>query len=273
VFAIADTKEIQFDVLCLLKGKEKMNVGIIGLGIIGTAIRKLFENSGIECKIYDPAKGLLNQDAFKAYYTFICVPTDLQNDGRLDMAIVRQVVPKCEGIAIICSTLQPETADSLSGRIVVQPEYFGETQAHPMTDLISQKFLILGGDNEDVNEVIELYKNVYNADIRIRKVTKLEAEIIKLSENRAIAFKVAQCQELYDACVAANVDYETIRQAVYGDDPRFNLWWTFIYKQRGFKSKCIPKDVYAWREWCKSNSDVTNAILKRNEVLIGRKER
>jgi len=194
-------------------------------------------------------------------------------DGSLDMSIVEEVVLKCEGIIVICSTLQPGTADLLMEkyhkRIVVQPHYFGESVSHPLRDLSKQPFLILGGESEDVDKVIDLYKKVYNANIRIRKVSRLEAEVIKLSENRAIAFKVAQCQELCDACVAGGVDYNTIREAVYGDDPRFTVWWTFIYENRGFNSKCIPKDVYAWRSWCESNTDVTDAILNRNEELIG----
>jgi len=97
----------------------------------------------------------------------------------------------------------------------------------------------------------------------------LEAEIIKLTENRAISFKVAQCQELYDVCKEAGVDYYTIREAVYGDDPRFNLWFSFVYpNKRGFKSKCIPKDIYAWCAWAESvgyKPQITKAILEKNK--------
>ena len=93
--------------------------------------------------------------------------------------------------------------------------------------------------------------------------------MIKLSENRAIAFKVAQCQELYDVCEKAGIDYYIVRDAVYGDDPRFNLWWTFVYPEnRGFNSKCLPKDVYAWAAWAESNGykpEITRAILERNK--------
>jgi UDP-glucose 6-dehydrogenase len=103
-------------------------------------------------------------------------------------------------------------------------------------------------------------------------VTAKEAEVIKLSENRAIGFKVAECQELYDACERNDVDYYTIRDAVYGDDPRMNLWWTFIYpNKRGFNSKCIPKDIYAWCAWAESagyDPDITRAILERNKKWI-----
>lgn len=244
-----------------------MTIGIIGYGVIGKAVHKLFPDA----IAYDKT------DSTNAEfdYAFVCVSTPHNHNGvGLDMSIVEEVVKLYDAdIFVICSTLQPGTADMLAGkynkRIVIQPEYFGESTAHPLTDLAKQPFLILGGDKEDVDKVIQLYQTVYNANTRIRRVTRLEAEVIKLSENRAIAFKVAQCQELYDACLATGVDYNTVREAVYGDDPRFNLWWTFVYPdRRGFNSKCIPKDVYGWQHWA-GDAPLTSALLKYNEKLIG----
>jgi UDP-glucose 6-dehydrogenase len=157
-------------------------------------------------------------------------------------------------------------------RFVVQPEYLGETPQHPFLAMESRKFMILGGEPEDRRRVIECYQQVYNANITIRQVSALEAEVIKISENRAIFYKIMQCQELYDACEAAGVDYYTVRDAVYHDDPRFNLWWTFVYPdRRGADSKCIPKDVYAWCAWAESvgiDPQATRDLLRYNQRLI-----
>jgi UDP-glucose 6-dehydrogenase len=154
----------------------------------------------------------------------------------------------------------------------MQPEYLGETPNHPLLDTINTPFLILGGSKINTRKLINLYATVYNANTKIRQVTAKEAEIIKLSENRAIAFKVAQHQELYDVCEKAGVDYYTIREAVYSDDPRFNLWWSFIFpEKRGFNSKCIPKDIYAWCAWAEScgyEPFITRIILKKNKEWI-----
>ena len=152
------------------------------------------------------------------------------------------------------------------------PEYLGETPNHPLLDTKKTHFLVIGGHKDDRRKLIDLFTEVYNANIRIRQVSLLEVEIIKLSENRAIGYKVAQCQELYDVCEAAGVDYYIIRDAVYSDDPRFNLWFTFIYPdKRGANSKCIPKDVYAWAAWAESvgyNPELTKKLLERNEKWI-----
>lgn len=249
-----------------------MKVSIIGLGWVGKAMQKLFPDA----YIYSHGIGT-KEEANKGDVAFICVPTPNIGEGKLDTSIVEEVVKWCQcPLLVMRSTVNPGTCDYLSvkygRRIVMQPEYLGETPAHPMYDPKTRQFLILGGWREDTRKIIELYGTVYNANVTIRQVTALEAEIIKLTENRAIAFKVAQCQELYDVCQGAKVDYYTIRDAVYGDDPRFNLWWTFVYpEKRGFNSKCIPKDIYAWCAWAESygyKPEITRAILERNKVWI-----
>lgn len=247
-----------------------MTIKIYGYGWVGKAMHTLFP----EALIQDPSHGfndLLNDTDF----AFVCVPTPLK-DGKLDVSIVKDVVKNTnDKLYIIRSTIMPGTCDEMASwgkNIVFQPEYLGESVNHPMTDQHSRPFMVIGGAPEDRRLVIELYQKAFNANIKIRQVTNLEAEVIKMSENRAIAFKVAQCQELYDVCEKAGLDYYTIREAVYGDDPRFNLWWTFIYPdKRGFKSKCIPKDIYGWCAWAESlgyDPEVTKKILEVNERYI-----
>jgi len=249
-----------------------MTVGIIGHGWVGKAMSALFPSA----TIFDPALDYHNVSAFNADVIFICVPTPNREDGSLDTSIVANAVGKCDSssLVVVRSTVNPGDCDhwqkTLRGqKICFQPEYLGETVAHPLLDESKRPFIVIGGEPLNRRKLIELYQEVYNANIKIRQVGLLEAEVIKLSENRAIAFKVAQCQELYDACQKAGVDYYTIRDAVYGDDPRFNLWWTFIYPdKRGFKSKCIPKDVYAWQAW--AGTPFTKELLKYNDDLINK---
>lgn len=241
-----------------------MKVKIYGYGWVGKAMKAIFPDASI----HDPEQGFINNE--KADVAFVCVPTPLKNN-MLDTSIVEEVVGAAgEDLIVIRSTVMPGTCDKFKNkRIVFQPEYLGESVNHPMMDQRSRPFIVIGGNSKDGRMLIELYQEVYNANVSIRQVTNYEAEVIKLTENRAIAFKVAQCQELYDACEKAGVDYYTVRDAVYGDDPRFNLWWTFVYPQkRGFNSKCIPKDVYGWAAWAEScgyTPELTKKLLEVNE--------
>jgi UDPglucose 6-dehydrogenase len=256
----------------------KTQVGIVGLGFVGKAMLKLFP----EALVCDPAvEDSCSMEAInrECDVAFVCVPTPPGPGGTLDTSIVEKVVKNCfpetvyiertgnwvpvptytpAPLVVIRSTLQPGTCDYLEGtygcNICMQPEYIGETTAHPLLDETARKFLIIGGSPTNRRKLIELYQTVYNANVTIRQVTNLEAEVIKLAENRVIAFKVMQTHELYRVCEAAGVDYFTIREAVYGDDPRFDLWFTFAQSGNlGFQSsKCLAKDVPAFCAWAES---------------------
>lgn len=205
---------------------------------------------------------------------FVCVPTPNLATGALDTSIVEEVVAGLEvPLVVIRSTVQPGTCDRLEARygrpVCMQPEYLGETVAHPLLDETQRKFLVIGGEPANRRRLIELYQTVYNANVQIVQLSALEAEVVKLSENRAIAWKVAQCHELYEACEAAGVDYYAVREAVYGTDPRFDLWFSFAYPGNlGFESsKCLSKDVPAWCAWAESagyDPVLTRALVARS---------
>lgn len=251
-----------------------MNTAVIGEGWVGKSMIELFPDS----HVYDEpqnigSRALVNE----CDVAFVCVPTPNETQGALDTSIVENVVGWCESdLIVIRSTVNPGTTERLAKetgkRILMQPEYLGETPNHPMINPKERPFMVIGGEPEDRRQLIDLYTTVYNANVNIRQVTATEAEVIKLSENRAIAFKVAQCQELFDACETAGIDYYTVREAVYGDDPRFTMWFSLIFPEaRGFNSKCIPKDVYAWSAWAESaglDPVLTDAMLKYNDGLI-----
>lgn len=278
-------------------------VAIIGNGWVGKGMQKLFPNA----LVYVRSRPSASDDEYRSVYTddrneinkcdvaFICVPTPnaqsgIENKDRaheklvfereLDTSAVEECIEWLETpLIVVRSTVNPGDCQRWVAKyvksILFQPEYLGETPQHPLLDTKLIPFLIIGRQEafkDDAKKLIDLYAEVYNANISIRQVQLIEAEIIKLSENRAIAWKVAQCQELYDVCEKAGVDYYAIRDAVYGDDPRFNLWWTFVYSdKRGFNSKCIPKDVYAWCAWAESlgyDPKITRSILEKNKEWI-----
>ena len=252
-----------------------MKVAIVGAGWVGGAMKDLFPDA----YVYTHKIGK-QEEVNKCDVAFICVPTPCKYKSRLDTSIVQDTIAWLKTpLIVIRSTVNPGDTYRwkmmFKKHIVFQPEYLGETPQHPLLNVKNTPFMILGGSEPDCTKLIELYTTVFNANIRIRRVDDYTAEVIKLTENRAIAFKVAQCQELYDVCKKAGVNYYTVREAVYGDDPRFNLWWTMIYPgKRGFNSKCIPKDIYAWKAWARINKykpQITEAILKKNLEWIGEK--
>lgn len=249
------------------------SVGIAGFGVVGKSIYRTFPNAKVYDKFGDRQEDLTGVD-----FLFVAVPTPW-NGTELDCSAVEEVVathnPKLFVIRSATSVgLTDKLAEKYGKRIVVQPEYLGESPNHSMSNGGQPPFIVVGGAPEDRRKVINLYSTVYNSNIRIRQLTALEAEVSKVSENRAVMFKVMQMQELYDACEAAGVDYYTIREAVYGEDPRFDLGWSFIYlDKRGANSKCIPKDIHEWSRWARESGfdpELTDAMLRYNERLLSR---
>lgn len=231
-----------------------MKISVLGSsGWVGKSMVNLFHDA------YQYTSHIgTKEEVNKTDVAFICVPSPF--DGyKLDVSIIDKIMKWIKvPLIVIRSTVNPGDCDKWAKKykknIVFSPEYLGESPNHPLLNEKNTPFIILGGTPTNRRKVIELYTTVYNANLKIRETTLLEAEIIKLTENRAIAFKMMQAQELYDVCEKAGVNYYTIREAVYGDDPRFNRWFTFIYPdKRGFNnSKCLKKDVPAWCAWAES---------------------
>lgn len=247
------------------------NIGVIGLGWVGKSMVELFP----EAVVYDEPQDIGSIDALnETDIAFVSVPTPAMESGRLDTSIVEKVIGWCKSdLIVIRSTVNPGDTDRFkqeTGKhIVMQPEFLGETPAHPMLDPTSRQWMVIGGEPTDRRKLIDAYTTTYNANTNIRQVTALEAEVIKLSENRAIGFKVMQMHELYQVCEAAGIDYYTIRDATYGDDPRFDLWFSFIYPDNlGFNSsKCLAKDIPAWCAWAESvgiRPDLTQQLIEKS---------
>lgn len=266
-------------------------IGIVGYGWVGKSMHRLFPNAliysprrDLEGKEYDVTYPEAKWEDEKEGYqkeintcdiVFVCVPTPCPNESKLDTSAVEEAVAWLEvDLIVIRSTMNPGDCDFLKAKyeknICMQPEYLGETPNHPLLNQNQPSFIVIGGDWSNRTKLIELYATVYNSDVSIRQLSNYAAEIVKLTENRAIAWKVMQMHELYEVCQAHEIDYYTIRDAVYGDDPRFDLWFSFIYPGKlGFhNSKCLKKDPYAWLAWAESagyDPKVTRAIVEKSK--------
>ncbi len=225
------------------------DIGIIGAGFVGKALLKLFGEDC--CTVYDPPQGIGSRDEInRCRYALICVPTPTASDGSCDTSLVEQTVEWCESeLLIIRSTVSPGTTDRLreqSGkRIIFQPEYVGETVAHPLLDHQMQGFSVLGGPMEDTSLAADMYKRFFHADHRFHFCPAMTAELAKYMENAFYAVKVIFCNEWFDIARTFGVDFNELRE-VWLADPRISRDHTFVFPDdRGFGGKCLPKDVTA----------------------------
>ena len=179
-----------------------MRIGIIGYGHVGTAMGDLFKNA----IVYDKYKNIGTvEDINKCDVAFVCVPTPMMANGACDTTAVEEVISWCECETIILrSTVRvgftKEMSEKYNKEIVFQPEYYGETVAHPFANLSDRNWLTFGGTKEGINNAIKAYQTVINSNVRIYQCSSEEAEMAKYMENAYLATKVIFCNVMYDVC-------------------------------------------------------------------------
>lgn len=222
-----------------------MKIGIIGVGHVGTAMSKLFKDA----VLYDKNKKIGSMEEInKCDVAFICVPTPMKEDGSCDTSIVEEVIASCScSLLILRSTVRvgftKEMVEKYHKNIVFQPEYFGETVAHPFADLTNRDWLSFGGKQEAIDMAIEAYQSVINSNVRIYQADSDTVEMAKHMENAFLATKVIFCNEMYDICKKLNISYNKARE-IWLADPRIGYSHTFVYENnRGYGGSCLPKDI------------------------------
>lgn len=249
-----------------------MKVAIIGYGHVGMAMHKLFQDS----IIYDEPKNIgSRKEVNLCDAAFVCVPTPQKDDGSCDTSIVESVLEWLNTkIIILRSTVYVGFTDAMMEKyhkeIVFQPEYYGETAAHPFANLSDRTWLSFGGTSRGIDLAIDVYKMVINSNVRIYQGDAKSVEMAKYMENAFLALKVTFCNEMYDICNALGADYNKARE-VWIADPRIGSSHTFVYKDnRGYSGSCLPKDVASLINQAKNNgidSTLMTAVVKKNNYL------
>ncbi len=246
-------------------------VGIVGMGHVGSLMNLLFKDA----VVYDELKNIGSMDEInKCKITFVCVPTPKCADGSCDVSIVENVLNWINSDIIVLRSTVPvgfteAQKSKLNKKIIFQPEYYGETKAHPFQNPNNRDWITLGGATQDVNEVVKLYQKVYNSNIFINVVDSKTAELAKYMENSYLAMKVTFCNQFYDLAKIMGVDYNQLRET-WLLDPRIGRSHTFVFEDdRGYGGSCLPKDVASIINQA-NNENVNFDLLKSVEKINGK---
>ena len=251
---------------------KKNKIAIVGYGHVGGIMKEFFT----EAYVYDEPKGIgTREEVNDSEYAFICVPTPKAEDGHCDTTIVEDVLSWIESEYIIIRSTVPVgfTASwclESGKKIIFQPEYYGETTAHPFADPHNRSWITLGGAEKYTSKVAELYQQYFTSEIIINQVESRVAEMAKYMENTFYATKVTFCNEFYDICKAFNIDYNKVRET-WLLDPRISRSHTFVYPDnRGYGGSCLPKDTAAiiyQAEKRGMNPTFLKSVEKNNEMI------
>lgn len=243
---------------------------IVGYGNIGKHIYGEFKT--LNPNIYDTGIPRYKRKEDKHYgYAFICVPTDMREDGSCDTSIVESVVKEINAeIIIIKSTVPPGTTDRLIAdtgkKIIFSPEHYGVTQ-HCKKD---SGFVVFGGKKCWCGEVAQLYYQVKNGYYKFYYSEAKVAELAKYMLNSFLALKVTFCCEFYDISKNLGVSYEELRELFVADE-RVGNSHTFVYEDKPYyDSHCFNKDVPALVKFSEDNSPLIKYMLELNSKRKGK---
>ena len=236
-----------------------MNIGIIGQGYVGTAIKIGFkEHYNVETyDKFDLAKSTrstIKDIVDRTDIIFVCVPTPMRKDGTCYTGIVEEVIREINETAdgqiiVIKSTIPPGTTDRINkeytrSTVIFNPEFL--TEANFLEDFKNQSRIILGGDRKGTNKLRQVYSKVF-PHATIVKTGSKTAEMVKYFINCFLATKVSFANEMYSVCEQVGIDYDKVVEYATYDERLGKSHWAVPGPDEdfGFGGHCLPKDLSA----------------------------
>lgn len=262
-----------------------MKIGIAGIGVVGSAILKSFQNKNVNVIGYDKFKNLGSiYDLLTTDIIFLCLPTPYTDYMKqYDKSSIHDVCKKLanndyKGLVVLKSTVEPQTTEKLSKQYNLNmchnPEFL--TARSAFEDFENQDHIIIGKTSTlhpaFIDELTIFYKKHYpNAMISL--CTSNESELMKLGVNNFYAVKVQFFNELYLVAQKQNhTDYNVVKDLMLK-----NNWIHPMHTnvpgpdgQLSYGGMCFPKDTNALLQYLiKMDSPhcvIEGTINERNSI-------
>ena len=250
-----------------------MNVGIVGQGFVGSAIREgLKDFHSIET--FDIKKSLCTCESLKelvdhSKIIFVCLPTPMRKDGSCDIRIVSNVISDINEIAsyydqtdkkivVIKSTVPTGTTEMINHEneyidVIFSPEFL--TESNSFNDFKNQTRIILGGVRPATSIVKTMFRKAF-PQVHIVKTGSKTAETVKYFTNCFLSTKISFANEMKQICDAVSVDYDKVVEYTLHDNRLGRSHWSVPGPdgELGFGGHCFPKDLCAMIDVAKKNN-------------------
>jgi len=262
-----------------------MEIGIIGQGFVGSAIKAGLENY-YQINTYDVKTELASCETLldvvvSSQIVFVCLPTPMNSDGSCDTSLVRTVVSEVDQACfisdltgrtvVIKSTVPPGTTADLDAQcsnisVVFSPEFL--TEANSFEDFKNQARIIIGGQRPGTSIVKTMFKKAF-PKIPIIKTGSRTAESVKYFTNCFLATKVSFANEMKQICDKIDVDFDKVVEYALYDDRigKSHLSVPGPDGNLGFGGHCFPKDLKAIMSLAEDlgvQPSVTSAVWAKN---------
>jgi UDPglucose 6-dehydrogenase len=226
-----------------------MNIGIIGLGVVGTACKNGFASQGHDVLVHDIKLGTNIVDIIGTDIVYVCIPTPISKNGTCDLSELRLIVQQLKtnlysGVIAIKSTVPPGTTQQLlnetSLNICFVPEFLREWCA--TDDFINNHKLLAIGCN--TQEVFEISKKSHGSlPETVCRLTPTEAEILKYYSNVFNALRVTFANKMFELCQMLGADYNTVKETYLIRKTATQDYMDCSDDLRGYGGLCLPKDT------------------------------
>lgn len=236
------------------------NIGIIGQGFVGSAIREGLKGFHT-VRTFDTQEALCNSTheevCHESDIIFVCIPTPMRRSGECDTRLLESVIKKIEEACVDCdhspiliikSTVPPGTTSRLNDSsrldICFSPEFL--TEANSFEDFKNQTRIIIGGPRPATTKVKQMFRKAFPTVPIIKTGTKT-AEMVKYFTNCFLASKVTFANQFYELCSAIDCDYDKVCEYALYDDRigKTHLAVPGPDGDLGFGGHCFPKDLAA----------------------------
>jgi len=263
-----------------------LQIGIIGLGFVGSAMEKSFNLLGISPICYDKFKngGIGTfEKVIQTGILFLCLPTPYDSQSHsYDKSAIYETCEKLskieyKGIVVIKSTIEIGTIEFLEKswqlNYIHNPEFL--TARTAFEDFHSQTHIVLGRgslvSDEQYSQIVRFYSQLY-PNAKISECKAGESESMKLFCNCFYSVKIQFFNELYLLCGKLGLDYLKVRDLMLSNG-WINPMHTTVPGPDGklsYGGLCFPKDTNALNELMKSlgtpNGVMDSVIQERNSM-------
>lgn len=229
-----------------------MRIGIVGLGVVGSAIKTGFEKLGHDVICHDLKLRTSLQDTCDSEILFLCVPTPQGNDGSCDTTIITGVLQdlsdqEYKGIVAIKSTVecgftQASIKQFENLTLCFVPEFLRERCA--VDDFINNHNLLAVGTHDKFvfEKLVEAHGHYPKDRVKLKPT---EAEILKYYNNVFAAHKIIFANIMAELCGKLDCDYTTVKDAFVKFGRCKDSYLDVNENLKGYGGMCLPKDVKA----------------------------
>lgn len=252
-----------------------MNIGIIGLGIVGKTIYDVmsqYHKISFHDVKYEQSK---IENVIDSQIVFICVPTPSNKNNECDLSIIDDVMDKLHklnylGIICIKSTIVPNTTHNYikqynNTNICFCPEFLKERSSHE--DFKNSKIIIIGTNDDNIfANISQFFSPICN---QFKKVDPTEAEITKYFLNVYNTYRILFANAFYEVCLHENINYNNIINNLSEKNEIDGKYLKCDESIRGPSGPCLIKDTLAFNEYVKTikNNNVINNITMFSSII------